>query len=97
LPAGDVTTANNGGFASVRSAPWSGWSGLHGAEALELEVQGDGRIYKLNLKVSCRLLQTRTVCLCGNVRATPLVRAPAVLAVMVFPGNVTAGDGYGAS
>ena len=52
---GEVTTANNGGFASVRSAPWGGFALLGHAKALRMQVRGDGRTYKLTLKVRCVL------------------------------------------
>ncbi|GBF89396.1 hypothetical protein Rsub_01968 [Raphidocelis subcapitata] len=48
--AGSVTTAFNGGFASVRSFPWAGWAALGGARGVRLVLRGDGRTYKLNLK-----------------------------------------------
>lgn len=45
---GELSLENNGGFASVRTRPvagdLSGWAGL------ELEVEGDGRTYDLNLR-----------------------------------------------
>jgi NADH dehydrogenase [ubiquinone] 1 alpha subcomplex assembly factor 1 len=45
---GEVSLANNGGFASVRTVPAP--LGVPGARAVRLEVRGDGRRYKLNLK-----------------------------------------------
>ncbi len=45
---GVVSLANNGGFASVRSAPRD--LGAAGATGYALEVRGDGRRYKLNLR-----------------------------------------------
>lgn len=47
---GTLSLANGGGFASVRSpaGPWD----LSGATGIELDVRGDGRRYKLNLKPS---------------------------------------------
>lgn len=50
--AGSVTTAFNGGFASVRSLPWPGWAALGRGGGVRLLVRGDGQTYKLNLKVS---------------------------------------------
>ncbi|KAI8472524.1 MAG: complex I intermediate-associated protein 30-domain-containing protein [Monoraphidium minutum] len=47
---GNVTTAFNGGFASVRSLPWLGWAELGRGGGVRLLVRGDGRTYKLNLK-----------------------------------------------
>jgi hypothetical protein len=49
---GTVTTAFNGGFASVRSLPWPGWAALGGGQGVRMVVRGDGRTYKLNLKAS---------------------------------------------
>ena len=46
---GDVSLAQNGGFASVRSAP--GDRGLAGAQACLIEVRGDQKAYKLSLLV----------------------------------------------
>jgi monofunctional biosynthetic peptidoglycan transglycosylase len=45
---GEVSLANGGGFASVRSPP--GRFDLSRADALVLEVRGDGRVYKLGLR-----------------------------------------------
>lgn len=45
---GTVSLANNGGFASVRTAP--GDYRAPGARAFRLLVRGDGRRYKLNLR-----------------------------------------------
>lgn len=45
-----MTTASNGGFASVRSAPWPGWAALGRGGGVRLIVRGDGRTYKLSLK-----------------------------------------------
>lgn len=45
---GEVSLDNNGGFASVRSAPQP--IGAPDATTLMLEVRGDGRVYKLNLR-----------------------------------------------
>jgi hypothetical protein len=45
---GTVSLANNGGFASVRSRP--GDLGVPGALAWLIEVRGDGKRYKLNLR-----------------------------------------------
>eukprot|EP00798_Chlamydomonas_sp_ICE-L_P024715 gene24715-10353_t len=47
---GNVTTANNGGFASVRFGPWDGFGALGPARGVRLAVKGDGQIYKLTLK-----------------------------------------------
>jgi NADH dehydrogenase [ubiquinone] 1 alpha subcomplex assembly factor 1 len=46
---GHVSLENNGGFASVRSAPRD-WQ-LAGAMAFALRVRGDGRTYKFTLRV----------------------------------------------
>lgn len=46
--AGDVSLANGGGFASVRCRPAA--LGMAGATACTVEVAGDGRRYKLNLR-----------------------------------------------
>lgn len=45
---GEVSLARQGGFASVRSAPAA--RGRHGATACVIEVRGDGRRFKLNLR-----------------------------------------------
>ena len=45
---GLVSLGNNGGFASVRSRP--GELGAPGAVSYVLEVRGDGKRYKLNLR-----------------------------------------------
>jgi NADH dehydrogenase [ubiquinone] 1 alpha subcomplex assembly factor 1 len=49
---GTVTTAFNGGFASVRSLPWAGWAALGRGRGVRLLVRGGPRpvTYKLNLK-----------------------------------------------
>jgi monofunctional biosynthetic peptidoglycan transglycosylase len=49
---GEVSLANGGGFASVRSAPSR--LDLSGAEGIALRVRGDGRAYKLNLRTDDR-------------------------------------------
>ena len=46
---GEVSLERNGGFASVRSAP--GPLGRAGAEALVVELRGQGPRYKVNLRV----------------------------------------------
>jgi NADH dehydrogenase [ubiquinone] 1 alpha subcomplex assembly factor 1 len=46
--AGEVSLADGGGFASIRSEP-RGWD-LSGRTALVLRVRGDGRRYRLNLR-----------------------------------------------
>lgn len=45
---GHVSLENNGGFASVRCS--SGELGRKGVEAYLLQVRGDGKCYKLNLR-----------------------------------------------
>lgn len=45
---GEVSLANGGGFASIRSVPIR--ADLSRAAALALRVRGDGRRYKLNLR-----------------------------------------------
>lgn len=45
---GAVSFANNGGFASVRSGPLN--LGAPGAHGYAIEVRGDGKRYKLNLR-----------------------------------------------
>ena len=45
---GEVSLANNGGFASIRARP-RGYD-LAGATALLLRVRGDGQTYKLTLR-----------------------------------------------
>ena len=46
---GEVSLDNNGGFASVRSRPLD--LGAAGATACVIEVRGDGKRYKLNLRI----------------------------------------------
>lgn len=46
---GDVSSANGGGFASVRHPALR--LGLHGTEGYRLHVRGDGRRFKLNLRM----------------------------------------------
>jgi monofunctional biosynthetic peptidoglycan transglycosylase len=48
--AGMVSLANNGGFASVRSA--SGRYDLVASRGVALRVRGDGKTYKLNLRTA---------------------------------------------
>jgi len=43
---GNVSTANNGGFASVRSPNFEPPLDLAGAEGIQLRIQGDGKRYK---------------------------------------------------
>lgn len=50
--AGDLSLANNGGFASVRSAKSE--LGLTGANGLSVKVRGDGKTYKLRLRMDGR-------------------------------------------
>ena len=50
MRAGNVSTAFNGGFASVRSQGWGGFSPLARARGLRLLVKGDGLTYKMNAK-----------------------------------------------
>ena len=50
---GDLSLANNGGFASVRSVGRS--FDLSSATAVVLRVKGDGRSYQLRLALGCRL------------------------------------------
>lgn len=53
---GTVSLENNGGFASVRSRPFD-WD-LSRSDGLVLEVRGDGRRYKVNLKTDAETDQT---------------------------------------
>jgi hypothetical protein len=46
---GEVSLQNNGGFASVRTGPRD--FGLAGAEGLLVRVRGDGRTYRLRLRL----------------------------------------------
>ncbi|KAL4448009.1 hypothetical protein ABPG75_005228 [Micractinium tetrahymenae] len=48
--AGSVTTANNGGFASVRTRNLDPPLDLSGYEGIELRVKGDGKRYKLIIR-----------------------------------------------
>jgi hypothetical protein len=49
---GNVTTANNGGFASCRSESWEEYGvKLRGAKGLRLIIKGDGKTYKLSVKM----------------------------------------------
>lgn len=47
---GQVSLANNGGFASVRTAPRD-W-GLSAARSLALRVRGDGKRYRFNVRTA---------------------------------------------
>jgi len=47
---GQVSTANNGGFASVRSEARS-WIPVVGAQGIRLVCKGDGRVYKFTVKM----------------------------------------------
>lgn len=47
---GDVSVANNGGFASVRSRNFEPPLDLGAYEGIELRVKGDGQRYKLILR-----------------------------------------------
>ena len=44
---GNVSVANNGGFASVRTRNFSQALDLSNYEGIELKIQGDGKRYKL--------------------------------------------------
>ena len=46
---GDVSNANGGGFASVRHPALR--LGIHGTEGYRLHVRGDGKCFKLNLRM----------------------------------------------
>lgn len=46
---GNLSLANNGGFASVRSRPSGGSLGLNPGDVIVLRVKGDGRRYTFNL------------------------------------------------
>ncbi len=50
LFAGNVSTANSGGFASIRTRNFEHPLDLKGYEGLELRVRGDGKRYKLFLR-----------------------------------------------
>ena len=50
---GTLSLENDGGFASVRTRPFD--LGLGGYEGLAVRVKGDGRRYKLRLRVDDRL------------------------------------------
>ncbi len=54
LFAGNVSTANSGGFASVRTKNFSPPFDLSGYEGIELRVRGDGKRYKLFLRTDTR-------------------------------------------
>ncbi|KMT04452.1 hypothetical protein BVRB_8g181240 [Beta vulgaris subsp. vulgaris] len=49
---GNVSTANNGGFTSVRTRNFSVPEDLSGYDGLELRLKGDGRRYKLIIRTS---------------------------------------------
>lgn len=49
---GVVTTANNGGFASIRTKNFSEPEDLSAYDGLELRLKGDGRRYKLVIRTS---------------------------------------------
>lgn len=50
---GELSLANNGGFASVRTRDWT--ADLSAAEALWLRVKGDGRTWQLRLSTDARV------------------------------------------
>ena len=50
LFAGNVSTANSGGFASIRTRNFEQVLDLNGYEGLELRIRGDGKRYKLFLR-----------------------------------------------
>ncbi|NWF59148.1 MAG: CIA30 family protein [Fischerella sp.] len=54
LFAGNVSTANSGGFASVRTKNFSPAFNLTGYEGIELRVRGDGKRYKFFLRTDTR-------------------------------------------
>ena len=49
---GNLSLANNGGFASVRS--WRNPLGLSAGDTIDIRVRGDGRVYSLNLYTPTR-------------------------------------------
>jgi uncharacterized protein YbjT (DUF2867 family) len=51
---GNVSTANNGGFASVRTKNFDPAWNLSGYEGVELRVKGDGQRYKLFLRTETK-------------------------------------------
>jgi uncharacterized protein YbjT (DUF2867 family) len=51
---GNVSTANNGGFASVRTKNFQPPVNLSGYEGVELRVKGDGQRYKLFLRTETK-------------------------------------------
>jgi uncharacterized protein YbjT (DUF2867 family) len=54
LFAGNVSTANSGGFASIRTKNFSPTIDLSGYEGVELRLRGDGNRYKLFLRTETR-------------------------------------------
>jgi uncharacterized protein YbjT (DUF2867 family) len=54
LFAGNVSTANSGGFASVRTKNFDPPFNLSGYEGVELRVRGDGKRYKLFLRTDAK-------------------------------------------
>ena len=46
---GNISLANNGGFASVRSRPTGAFLGLNSGDTIVMRVKGDGRKYTFNL------------------------------------------------
>ncbi len=54
LFAGNVSTANSGGFASVRTKNFDPSFNLSGYEGVELRVKGDGNRYKLFLRTDAK-------------------------------------------
>lgn len=72
---GNVSVANNGGFASVRSRNWEPALDLGAYEGLRITLRGDGQRYKVILRCSegwdsiCYCLSVDTpVCSCSCVR-----------------------------
>lgn len=54
LFAGNVSTANSGGFASVRTKNFAPPFNLSGYEGVELRVRGDGKRYKIFLRTEAK-------------------------------------------
>jgi len=52
LCSGNITSANNGGFASVRTKNFEPKMDLRGYDGMKIKLRGDGQRYKFMLRTS---------------------------------------------